>query len=206
MGSPVSAETTSLTKLPPGLARVCRVLRGIPPRVRGGPQRTRTRGRSSLDGDRLRGGSPPVAAPPQATCAAPVPHTRGLPSCWPLLLTTAPPEPSPLGRASGVFSLPGGARSITPASAVCVCVCARVRASRSAFPPLTPTSASLVAQSVKNPPAMQETGVPSLGQGRSPGQGNGNPLQYPWLDHPTDRGAWRATVHGVAKSRTGLSD
>ena len=40
----------------------------------------------------------------------------------------------------------------------------------------------------------------------SPGEGNGNPLQYSCLENPTDRGAWQATVHGVAKSQTGLSD
>jgi len=34
------------------------------------------------------------------------------------------------------------------------------------------------------------------------GEGNGNPFQYSWLENPTDRGAWRATVHGVAKSQT----
>ena len=45
-----------------------------------------------------------------------------------------------------------------------------------------------------------------LGSGRSPGKGNGNPLQYPCLENPMDRGAWWATVHGVAKSRTQLSD
>ena len=45
-----------------------------------------------------------------------------------------------------------------------------------------------------------------LGLGRSPGEGNGNPLQYSCLENPMDRGAWRATVHGVAKSRTRLSD
>ena len=44
------------------------------------------------------------------------------------------------------------------------------------------------------------------GSGRSPGQGNGNPLQYSSLENPMDRGAWWATVHGVAKSRTRLSD
>ena len=43
------------------------------------------------------------------------------------------------------------------------------------------------------------------GLGRSPGEGNGNPLQYSCLENPMDRGAWQATVHGVAKSRTGLS-
>ena len=37
---------------------------------------------------------------------------------------------------------------------------------------------------------------------RSPGEGHGNPLQYSGLENPMDRGAWRATVHGVAKSRT----
>ena len=38
------------------------------------------------------------------------------------------------------------------------------------------------------------------GWGRSPGEGNGNPLQQPSLGNPMDRGAWRATAHGVAKS------
>ena len=40
------------------------------------------------------------------------------------------------------------------------------------------------------------------GLGRSPGEGNGNPLQYPCLENPMDRGAWRATVHGVTESDT----
>ena len=40
------------------------------------------------------------------------------------------------------------------------------------------------------------------GSGRSPGEGNGNPLQYSCLENPMDRGAWWATVRGVAKSRT----
>ena len=38
------------------------------------------------------------------------------------------------------------------------------------------------------------------GWGRTPGEGNGNPLQYNCLENSTDRGAWQATVHGVAKS------
>ena len=42
--------------------------------------------------------------------------------------------------------------------------------------------------------------------GRSPGEGNGNPLQYSCLENPMDGGAWWATVHGVTKSRTRLSD
>ena len=37
---------------------------------------------------------------------------------------------------------------------------------------------------------------------RSPGEGNGNPVQYSCLENPMDRGAWWATVHGVAKSQT----
>ena len=44
------------------------------------------------------------------------------------------------------------------------------------------------------------------GSGRSPGEGNGNSLQYSCLENPMDGGAWWATVHRVAKSRTRLSD
>ena len=44
------------------------------------------------------------------------------------------------------------------------------------------------------------------GWGRSSREGNGNPLQYSCLENSTDRGAWRATVHGVRRSRTWLSD
>ena len=40
------------------------------------------------------------------------------------------------------------------------------------------------------------------GLGRSPGEGNGHPLQYSCLENPMDRGAWQATVHGVANSGT----
>ena len=46
--------------------------------------------------------------------------------------------------------------------------------------------------------------VPGLG--RSPGEGNGNPLQYSCLENPRERGAWWAAVHWVTKSRTGFSD
>ena len=61
---------------------------------------------------------------------------------------------------------------------------------------------------VKNPPAKagdtRDTGsIP--GSGRSPGEENGNPLPYCCLGNPTDRGAWQATAHGVAKSGTRLS-
>ena len=44
------------------------------------------------------------------------------------------------------------------------------------------------------------------GLGRSPGEGNGNPLQYSCLENSMDGGAWWAIVHGLAKSRTRLSD
>ena len=45
-----------------------------------------------------------------------------------------------------------------------------------------------------------------LGLGRSPEEGNGNPVQYSCLENPMDTGAWRATVHGVKESQTKLSD
>ena len=58
---------------------------------------------------------------------------------------------------------------------------------------------------VKNPPANAGDArdgnlIPELGI--SPGIGNGNPIQYSCLENSMDRGAWRAIVHGVAKSRT----
>ena len=59
--------------------------------------------------------------------------------------------------------------------------------------------ASLVAQSVNNLPAMQETWVLSLGLERSPREGNGNLLQYACLGNPMDRRAWWATVHVVTR-------
>ena len=53
---------------------------------------------------------------------------------------------------------------------------------------------------IKNPPANVEDVVCSiLVSGRSPGEGNGNPLQDSCLRNPKDRGDWRATVHGVTK-------
>ena len=61
---------------------------------------------------------------------------------------------------------------------------------------------------VKNPPANAgdagDMGS-TPGSRRSPGRGHGHPLQYSGLENPMDRGAWRATVHGVIKSRTWLS-
>ena len=64
-----------------------------------------------------------------------------------------------------------------------------------------------VALVVKNSPANEGdvTDVVSIpGLGRSPGEGHGNPFEYPCLEDPMDRGAWRATVHGVTKSQIPL--
>ena len=62
---------------------------------------------------------------------------------------------------------------------------------------------------VKNPPAnagdIRDAGS-IAGLERSPGEVNGNLLWYSCLENPMDRGAWQATVHGVAKSRTRLRD
>ena len=62
---------------------------------------------------------------------------------------------------------------------------------------------------VKNPSA--NAGDPGdvgsiPGLGRSPGEGSSNPLQYPCLENPMDRGIWRAIARGVAKSQTQLSN
>ena len=74
------------------------------------------------------------------------------------------------------------------------------KATKSAY--LTSSQVALV---VKNSPAsageMRDIGL-NLGSRRSPGGGHGNPLQYSCLETPMDRGAWRATVYGVAKSDT----
>ena len=64
----------------------------------------------------------------------------------------------------------------------------------------------LVAEMVKNLPAMQEDPGSIPGSGRSPGEGSGNPLQYSWLENLMERRAWQAIVHGVAKSWTQLND
>ena len=59
---------------------------------------------------------------------------------------------------------------------------------------------------VKNLPASAGDMSSILGLGRSPGEENGNPLQYSCLGNPMDRGAWWATVYGVTKSQTQLSN
>ena len=64
---------------------------------------------------------------------------------------------------------------------------------------------AVMVASVKNPPAIAgDAGEAGLipGLGRSLGVGNGYPLQYSCLGNPMDRGAWKTTVYGVAKTRT----
>ena len=67
---------------------------------------------------------------------------------------------------------------------------------------------SQVALVIKNLPAnagdVRDT-VSIPGSGRTPGGGHGNPLQYPCLENPVDRGAWWATVRAVTNSQTGLN-
>ena len=63
-----------------------------------------------------------------------------------------------------------------------------------------------MAQTVKYLPTVW-VGLGSIpGLGRSPGEGNGNPLQYSCLENPTGGVHWQAIVHGVTKSRTRLRD
>ena len=71
---------------------------------------------------------------------------------------------------------------------MCICVCTMEYSS--GFP-----GGSVV----KNPPANAGDMGSIPGSGRSPGEGNGNPLQYSCLGNPMDIGVWQATVHGVAK-------
>ena len=59
---------------------------------------------------------------------------------------------------------------------------------------------------VKNPPANAGDRGSIPGAGRCLGGGHGNPLLYSCLENPMDSGGWRATVHGVSVSQTGLSD
>ena len=64
----------------------------------------------------------------------------------------------------------------------------------------------LVTQTVKSLPVMQETWIWVLGSGRSPGEGNGYPLQYSCLESSLDRGARWAVVHGITRSWIQLSN
>ena len=64
----------------------------------------------------------------------------------------------------------------------------------------------LVAQLVKNPPAMQVTPFGSLGQEASPGEGDGHPLRYSGLENPMDRGAWWAAVQRGSQKRLSVEN
>ena len=66
------------------------------------------------------------------------------------------------------------------------------------------TFASL--QTIKNPPAIQETWVQSLVLGKSPGEGKSYRYQYSGLEDPMARGAWQIMAHGITRSWTQLSD
>ena len=61
-------------------------------------------------------------------------------------------------------------------------------------------------QMVKNLPTMGETWGLIPGSGRSPGEGNGYPLQYSCMENSKDRGAWGATIQEATKSQTRLND
>ena len=93
------------------------------------------------------------------------------------------------------------------------CACGKVKqlqtqeAAELPWDPLHTHRVSQVALVVQNQPA--KAGDPrdsssTPGLGRSPGGGNGNPLQYSCLENPMDRGAWQVTVHGATKSQTEL--
>ena len=70
-----------------------------------------------------------------------------------------------------------------------------------------PLSIKIILSSYRKESACNAGDLGSIpGSGRSPGGGNGNPLQYSCLENPKDRRAWGATVHGVTKSWTQLND
>ena len=70
---------------------------------------------------------------------------------------------------------------------------------------LSPGNGSAGKESACNAGDRGDTGLIPR-SGKSPGGGNGNPLQYSCLENPMDRGAWQAIIHGVAKSGTRLND
>ena len=82
----------------------------------------------------------------------------------------------------------------------------RVRHYLATKPPPHLKWAFLVAQTAKTLPTNAGDPGSILGSERSPGEGTGIPLQYSCLENPMERGAWWATVHGVTKSQTRLSD
>jgi len=71
---------------------------------------------------------------------------------------------------------------------------------------LTNSKGFLGGSVVKNLPSSAGDACLISGSGRTPGEANENPVWYSCLENSMDRGAWRATVHGVAKSQTLLGD
>ena len=96
------------------------------------------------------------------------------------------------GRGGGMGSIPGeGTRSHMLQVRVCMPL----------LRPGTTSKYKIKKKKKKNLLATQETQVRALGQeDPSPGAGNGNPLQYSYMEDSMDRGAWWATVHGVTKT------
>ena len=86
------------------------------------------------------------------------------------------------------------------------CGLGQISAGRDLAPVSSGPGPFLVTQTVKNLPAAQGDPRSVPESGRSPGEGNGSPLQYSRLENSVDRAAWQATVPGGSKSRTGLSD
>ena len=74
-----------------------------------------------------------------------------------------------------------------------------LREDRSQFELPSPLSGFPGGSVVKNAPTNSGVEGSIPGSGRSPGEGNGNPFEYSCLGNPMDRGAWWATIHGVAK-------
>ena len=114
----------------------------------------------------------------------------------------------------------GVSQSVCVCVCLCVCVCVCVCVSSGSIcriacsgdqPPIHLSILELGKSGfprgpvVKNPPANARDAGSIPGSGRAPGKENGNPLQYSCPEHSMDRGAWRPTVHGVAKSQPSLN-
>ena len=132
-----------------------------------------------------------------------------------LQLSQGPLPPSILPSSSCLSAGGSGGQLLSPCPWITACfshILSTRRARTSGLGPapvrsLAPCLDTERALVVKNPSAnAADARDPVLipGLGGSPGEGNGNPLQYSCLENSTDRGAWWATVHGVAKSRTQL--
>ena len=136
-----------------------------------------------------------------------VPHSPNLPCKGSRLHQAGPAESKSIKQIAG-FPPRFMHRFLHPLSASILCIypisCMGKRSRGGHLGAVSEFHLSQVALVVKNPPANAEDArdarsIPRLG--RSPGVGNGNPLQYSCLENPTDRGSWWATVHRATKSR-----